>query len=157
MFDLDTFYPAKERMQLAMALNNLIASPSFAAWMKGEPLDVQRLLFTAEGKPRISVISIAHLGDAERMFVVTLLLGEIVAWMRRQSGTSSLRAMLYMDEIFGYFPPSAMPPSKLPAAHFDEAGACVWIGRRAGHAESSRSRLQRVVECRHVVHRSVAD
>lgn len=114
VFDLETFYPAKERMQLAMALNNLIASPSFAAWMKGEPLDVQRLLFTADGKPRISVISIAHLGDAERMFVVTLLLGEIVAWMRRQSGTSSLRAMLYMDEIFGYFPPSAMPPSKLP-------------------------------------------
>jgi hypothetical protein len=114
VFDLETFYPAKERLQLAMSLNNLIASPSFAAWMKGEPLDVQRLLFTADGKPRISVISIAHLGDAERMFVVTLLLGEIVAWMRRQSGTSSLRAMLYMDEIFGYFPPSAMPPSKLP-------------------------------------------
>ncbi|HEY5757958.1 MAG TPA: hypothetical protein VIU34_19165 [Steroidobacter sp.] len=114
VFDLETFYPAKERMQLAMALNNLIAAPSFAAWMKGEPLDVQRLLFTADGKPRISVISIAHLGDAERMFVVTLLLGEIVAWMRRQSGTSSLRALLYMDEIFGYFPPTAMPPSKLP-------------------------------------------
>ncbi|MBM0104284.1 hypothetical protein JM946_05980 [Steroidobacter sp. S1-65] len=114
VFDLETFYPAKQRMQLAMALNNLIASPSFAPWMKGEPLDVQRLLFTAEGKPRISVISIAHLGDAERMFVVTLLLGEIIAWMRRQSGTSSLRALLYMDEIFGYFPPSAMPPSKLP-------------------------------------------
>ncbi|MBL8267136.1 ATP-binding protein [Steroidobacter sp.] len=114
VFDLETFYPAKERMQLAMALNNLIASPSFAPWMKGEPLDVQKLLFTADGKPRISVISIAHLGDAERMFVVTLLLGEIVAWMRKQSGTSSLRALLYMDEIFGYFPPSAMPPSKLP-------------------------------------------
>jgi hypothetical protein len=114
VFDLDTFYPAKERMQLAMALNNLIAAPSFAAWMKGEPLDVQRLLFTTEGKPRVSIISIAHLGDAERMFVVTLLLGEIVAWMRRQSGTSSLRALLYMDEIFGYFPPTASPPSKLP-------------------------------------------
>lgn len=114
VFDLETFYPARERTQLAMALNNLLASPSFAPWMKGEPLDVQRLLFTAEGKPRISVISIAHLGEAERMFVVTLLLGEIVAWMRRQSGTSSLRALLYMDEIFGYFPPSAMPPSKLP-------------------------------------------
>ncbi len=114
VFDLETFYPAKERMQLAMALNNLIAAPSFAPWMKGEPLDVQRLLFTADGKPRVSVISIAHLGDAERMFVVTLLLGEIVAWMRRQSGTSSLRALLYMDEIYGYFPPTSMPPSKPP-------------------------------------------
>src|SRR5688500_15162417 len=114
VFELETFYPAKERMQLAMALNTLIASPGFAPWMKGEPLDIQRLLFTPEGKPRISIISIAHLGDAERMFVVTLLLGETVAWMRRQSGTSSLRALLYMDEIFGYFPPTAMPPSKRP-------------------------------------------
>ncbi|HKE96114.1 MAG TPA: hypothetical protein VKB34_17530, partial [Povalibacter sp.] len=58
--------------------------------------------------------SIAHLSDAERMFVVTLLLGEVVAWMRQQSGTSSLRALVYMDEIFGYFPPTAMPPSKQP-------------------------------------------
>ena len=114
VFDLETFYPAKERLQLAMALNNLIASPGFAAWREGEPLDVQRLLYTETGKPRIAIISIAHLSDAERMFVVTLLLGEVIAWMRRQSGTSSLRALLYMDEIFGYFPPTAMPPSKQP-------------------------------------------
>ncbi|HEY5806762.1 MAG TPA: hypothetical protein VIT67_02275, partial [Povalibacter sp.] len=89
-------------------------APGFAAWMQGEALDVQKLLYTDAGKPRVSIISIAHLSDAERMFVVTLLLGEIVAWMRRQSGTSSLRALLYMDEIFGYFPPTAMPPSKQP-------------------------------------------
>lgn len=114
VFDLETFYPAKERLQLAMGLNNLIAAPGFAAWMQGEPLDVQRLLYTPEGKPRIAIISIAHLSDAERMFAVTLILSEVVAWMRRQSGTSSLRALLYMDEIFGYFPPSAMPPAKLP-------------------------------------------
>ena len=114
VLDLETFYPAKERLQLAMALNNLVAAPGFAAWMQGEPLDVQRLLFTESGKPRIAIISIAHLSDAERMFTVTLLLSEVVAWMRRQSGTSSLRALLYMDEIFGYFPPSAMPPSKQP-------------------------------------------
>lgn len=114
VFDLETFFPAKERLQLAMAINNLLAAPGFAAWMEGEALDVQRLLFTDSGKPRISIISIAHLNDAERMFVVTLLLNEVVAWMRRQSGTSSLRALVYMDEIFGYFPPSAMPPSKLP-------------------------------------------
>jgi hypothetical protein len=114
VFDLETFYPAKDRLQLAMALNNLLAAPGFSAWMHGEALDVQRLLFTPQGKPRIAIISIAHLNDAERMFVVTLLLGEVVAWMRRQSGTSSLRALLYMDEIFGYFPPTAMPPSKAP-------------------------------------------
>ncbi|MGC3981765.1 MAG: hypothetical protein QM808_10920 [Steroidobacteraceae bacterium] len=114
VFDLETFFPAKERLGLAMSINNLLAAPGFSAWMEGEALDVQRLLFTEAGKPRISIISIAHLSDAERMFVVTLLLNEVVAWMRRQSGTSALRALVYMDEIFGYFPPSAMPPSKLP-------------------------------------------
>ena len=113
-FDLETFYPAKERLTLAMALNNLLASPGFSAWLDGEPLDVQRLLFTRQGKPRIAIVSIAHLSDAERMFIVTLLLNEVISWMRAQSGTSSLRAVLYMDEIFGYFPPTANPPSKLP-------------------------------------------
>ena len=113
-FDLETFFPAKDRLKLAMQLNNLIASPGFATWMSGEPLDAQRLLFTAEGKPRISIISIAHLNDAERMFVVTLVLNELITWMRAQSGTSSLRAIFYMDEIFGYFPPSANPASKPP-------------------------------------------
>lgn len=114
VFDLESFYPAKERFGLAMALNNLIASPGFSAWMEGEPLDVQRLLYTADGKPRVSVLYIAHLSDAERMFFVTILLNEVLAWVRAQSGTSSLRALLYMDEIFGYFPPNANPPSKTP-------------------------------------------
>lgn len=112
--DLETFFPARDRTALAMALNNLLASPGFSAWLDGDPLDAQRLLFTPEGKPRISIISIAHLSDPERMFVVTLVLNELVGWMRRQSGTSSLRAILYMDEIFGYFPPTASPPSKMP-------------------------------------------
>jgi len=114
VFDLESFYPAKERLSLAMSLNNVIASPGFTAWMEGEPIDVQRMLFTAEGKPRISVLYLAHLSDAERMFFVPILLNEVLAWMRSQSGTGSLRALLYMDEIFGYFPPSANPPSKLP-------------------------------------------
>jgi len=113
-FDLETFFPAKDRLKLAMGLNSLIASPGFATWMSGEPLDAQRLLFTPEGRPRLSVISIAHLNDAERMFIVTLVLNEVIAWMRNQSGTSSLRAILYMDEIFGFFPPTANPPSKQP-------------------------------------------
>lgn len=112
--DLETFFPAKERTALALAINALLASPRFAAWTKGEPLDAQRLLYTPEGKPRIAIVSIAHLSDAERMFVVTLLLNEVIGWMRRQAGTSSLRAILYMDEIFGYFPPTANPPSKPP-------------------------------------------
>ena len=114
VFDVETFYPARERLELAMAVNNLLASPGFGTWLEGEALDIQRLLFTPEGKPRISVVSVAHLNDAERMFVVTLVANELVAWMRRQPGTAALRAIFYMDEIFGYFPPTAMPPSKLP-------------------------------------------
>ncbi|MDD5707334.1 MAG: DUF87 domain-containing protein, partial [Kiritimatiellae bacterium] len=114
VFDLDTFYPAADRLGLAMALNNLLAAPGFGIWMQGEPLDIQRLLFTADGRPRLAVLSIAHLSEAERMFFVTLLLNAVVSWMRRQSGTASLRALLYMDEIFGYFPPTASPPAKIP-------------------------------------------
>lgn len=114
LVDLESFYPAKQRFELSMTLNNLLASPGFSAWMEGEPLDIQRLLFTAQGRPRLSILSIAHLSDAERMFFVTILCNEMIAWMRRQSGTSSLRAILYMDEVFGYFPPSANPPSKTP-------------------------------------------
>lgn len=114
VFDLETFYPSAGRLELAMALNNLVASPGFSVWTEGEPLDIQRLLYTPDGKPRVAVLSIAHLGESERMFFVTILLNAVLAWMRSQSGTSSLRALLYMDEIFGYFPPSANPPSKLP-------------------------------------------
>ncbi len=114
VLDLDSFYPAKERFGLAMALNNLLASPGFEAWLEGEPLDIQRFLYTPQGKPRIAVISIAHLNDSERMFFVSLLLNQTLSWVRRQSGTSSLRAILYMDEIFGYFPPIGEPPSKKP-------------------------------------------
>jgi hypothetical protein len=114
VFDLESFYPAKERMELALRVNGLLASPGFEAWLAGDALDVQKLLYTDPGKPRIAIISIAHLNDAERMFVVTLVANELVAWMRRQAGTSSLRAIFYMDEVFGFFPPSALPPSKLP-------------------------------------------
>jgi len=114
VIELDTFYPKKERADLAIAVNALLASPAAAGWARGEALDVARLLRTAEGKPRVSIISIAHLSDPQRMFFVTRLLDEMLTWMRRQSGTSSLRALLYMDEIFGYFPPTAAPPSKRP-------------------------------------------
>ena len=114
VMDLDSFFPANDRFQLAMALNNLLASPSFASWMEGEPLDVQQFLYTPNGKPRLAIFSISHLADAERMFFVSLLLNQVLGWMRAQSGTTSLRAILYMDEIFGYFPPVANPPSKLP-------------------------------------------
>ncbi len=114
VMDVDFFFPPKDRFALAMKLNNLLAAPGFQAWLEGEALDVQQLLYTDTGKPRMAIFSIAHLNDAERMCFVTLLLSQMVGWMRAQSGTTSLRALLYMDEIFGYFPPVANPPSKLP-------------------------------------------
>lgn len=112
VMDIESFFPAKERFALGMRLNTLLASPGFNVWLQGEPLDVGRLLYTETGKPRVAIISIAHLGDRERMFFVTMLLGDVLSWMRAQPGTSSLRAILYMDELFGYMPPLANPPSK---------------------------------------------
>lgn len=114
VFDVDTFFPQKERFGLAMTLNNIIASPSFQSWMQGQPLNIPSFLSTPEGKTRHSIFYIAHLSDAERMFFVTILLNELITWMRTQPGTTSLRALLYMDEIFGFFPPIANPPSKKP-------------------------------------------
>ena len=113
-FDVESFYPEKDRFALSMRLNNLLASPGFQVWMEGETLDIPSLLYAPDGRPRVSVLSIAHLEEAERMFFVTILLNELLSWMRGQPGTSSLRAILYMDEIFGYFPPNANPPSKRP-------------------------------------------
>ena len=111
---LETFYPEKDRLALAMRLNGLLASPGFSLWLQGEPLDIGSLIHGPTGKPKLAIFSIAHLGDSERMFFVSLLLNQMVAWMRGQSGTTSLRALLYMDEIFGFLPPSANPPSKKP-------------------------------------------
>jgi hypothetical protein len=114
VMNLESFYPSKDRFSLAMMLNNLLASTSFKAWLEGEPLDVNRFLYNETGKPRVSIFSIAHLSDNERMFFVTMLLNEVLSWVRTQPGTGSLRAILYMDELFGYLPPTANPPSKTP-------------------------------------------
>jgi hypothetical protein len=112
VLDLETFFPSKDRFQLAMLLNNLLAAPGFSSWLDGEPLDLQHILYTPRGKPRVAIFSIAHLNDGERMFFVSLLLNQTLGWMRTLPGTTSLRALLYMDEIFGYLPPTANPPSK---------------------------------------------
>jgi hypothetical protein len=114
VLDIESFYPSKDRTSLAMMLNNVLASPSFKAWLEGVPLDVNRFLYNEQGKPCVSVFSIAHLSDAERMFFVTMLLNDIISWMRSQPGTGSLRAILYMDELFGFLPPVSNPPSKMP-------------------------------------------
>ena len=114
VMSLDAFFPEKDRFQLALRFNNLLASPSFSSWLEGFPLDIDSLLWNKDGKPRHAIISIAHLDEAQRMFFVSLLLNQLLAWTRRQNGSSSLRALFYMDEIFGYFPPVANPPSKKP-------------------------------------------
>lgn len=115
VFPLDTFYPEKDRMELAMLLNGLVASPTFADWIEGQPLDIGGLLYSPAGKPQVSVLYIAHLSEVEKQFFVTLLLEQVVSWMRAQSGTTSLRALLYMDEVFGYLPPHpSNPPTKKP-------------------------------------------
>ena len=113
VFDLNTFFPEKHRFELAMLLNNILAAPSFKSWIKGEPLNIQNLLYSPSGKPRHSVFYISHLSDEERMFFVTLLYSAVETWMRSQAGSTSLRALIYFDEIFGFLPPVANPPSKL--------------------------------------------
>ena len=135
VMDIDTFFPPSDRFALAMSLNNLLAAPGFDVWMQGEPLDVGRLLHTPAGKPRVSICSIAHLSDAERMFFVSLLFNETLGWMRNQSGTTSLRALLYMDEIAGYFPPVANPPSKAPVLTLAQTGTCIRRGDRSRDSE----------------------
>ncbi|HSK98040.1 MAG TPA: hypothetical protein VK891_15555, partial [Euzebyales bacterium] len=114
VFDLDAFYPADDRRALAMRLNTLVASPSFAAWLEGRPLDMGAMLTTRDGRAHASVLSLAHLSDAERQAVVSLTLGRLITWMRAQSGSSALRALVYIDEVFGLVPPTAAPPSKKP-------------------------------------------
>ncbi len=111
-----------------MRFNAVLAAPGFEQWFEGEPLDPARLLYTADGRPRVAVMSIAHLGDAERMFFVSLLLNQMVGWMRAQTGTTSLRAVIYMDEIAGYFPPVANPPSKGPLLTLLKQGRAFGLG-----------------------------
>ena len=127
-FPVDTFFPARERMDLAMALNNILAAPAFEVWREGQALDIQSLLFTADNRPRHNIFYLAHLPDSERMFFVTLLLSAVESWMRTQSGATSLRALLYMDEIYGYLPPQRNPPSKQPLLRMLKSARAFGLG-----------------------------
>ncbi len=129
VFDVNTFFPEKERFELAMMLNNILAAPAFQTWIEGQPLDIPSLLYTPEGRPRHSVFYIAHLPDAERMFFVTLLYSAVETWMRTQSGITSLRAILYFDEIFGYLPPIGNPPSKVPMLRMLKQARAFGVGQ----------------------------
>ena len=128
VMELETFFPASERFKLALQVNNLVASPAFARWTQGAPLDIASLLYTPDGRPRHSVLSIAHLSDSERMFFVALVATQVLGWMRTQSGTTSLRAILYMDEVAGYLPPVANPPSKPPLLTLLKQGRAFGLG-----------------------------
>lgn len=128
VFEIDAFFPPKDRTALALKLNALIASPAFAAWGEGAPLDPQELLFTPEGKPRAAIVYLAHLSDEERMFVTTLVFAKLVTWMRGQPGTSDLRALAYMDEVAGYVPPTAAPPAKKPILTILKQGRAFGLG-----------------------------
>jgi Helicase HerA, central domain len=128
VFEIDQFFPPDDRTKLAFTLNALVASPTFAAWGEGEALDPQKLLFTADGKPRCAVVYLAHLSEQERQFVVTLVFSKLVTWMRGQEGTSDLRALAYMDEVFGYVPPSASPPPKKPILTIFKQGRAFGLG-----------------------------
>ena len=114
VLDIESFFPSKGRFGLVMSLNNLLTLPNFSSWMDGIDLDIGNILYDKSGKPNVSIFSISHLNDNERMFFVTLLLNQILSWVRAQSGTMSLRSILYIDEIYGYLPPIANPPSKQP-------------------------------------------
>jgi hypothetical protein len=128
VFDVDTFFPPDDRMQLALRLNALLASPSFGAWSAGPPIDLDPMLRTPDGKPRAAVISLAHLSDEERQFVVTLVLGRLITWMRRQPGTADLRVLVYFDEVMGFVPPTAVPPSKPPILTLLKQGRAFGVG-----------------------------
>ena len=128
VFELDQFFPPADRTKLAFTFNSLVASPTFAAWGEGEALDPQKLLFTEAGKPRCAVVYLAHLSEEERQFVVTLVFSKLVTWMRGQEGTPDLRALAYMDEVFGYVPPSASPPAKKPILTIFKQGRAFGLG-----------------------------
>jgi hypothetical protein len=128
VFEIDQFFPPADRTKLAFTLNSLVASPSFAAWGQGDPLDPQAMLFTPEGKPRCAVVYLAHLSEEERQFVVTLVFSKLVTWMRGQAGTPDLRALAYMDEVFGYVPPSASPPPKKSILTIFKQGRAFGLG-----------------------------
>jgi hypothetical protein len=127
-FPVNTFFPAKDRMELAMALNNILAAPAFEVWREGQALDIKSMLYTQDNRPRHNIFYLAHLSDAERMFFITLLLSAVESWMRTQSGATSLRALLYMDEIFGYLPPQRNPPSKQPLLRMLKSARAFGLG-----------------------------
>ena len=157
VLDLDSFMPPADRSKLAMQLNNLLASPAFSTWLEGESLSISKLLYTDSGKPRISILSIAHLSDSERMFFVTILLNELLAWMRTQSGTSSLRAIFLHGRDRGLLSSFGEATHQAADAYAAQASSCIRPGHCFGNSEPCRPGLQRAFQHRHVVLGTIAN
>ena len=157
VFELDQFFPPADRTKLAMKLNGLLASPSFAAWGAGQPLDIQSMLYTPDGRGRCAIVTTAHLSDEERQFVTSLVLSKLVTWMRRQSGTTDLRALLYMDEVAGYLPPTANPPTKKPIMLLMKQARAFGVGVVLSTQNPVDVDYKAIVQRRHVDGRAAAD
>jgi hypothetical protein len=123
-FSVDEYMKPRERQTLALALNNLIAAPSFKLWGQGDDLDLDEMY----GKPGINVFYLAHLDDSSRQFFMTLLLGRIATWMRHQPGSRDLRALLFIDEAYGIAPPVSNPPTKKPLLTLIKQGRAFGLG-----------------------------
>ena len=156
-FPVDTFYPQKDRLELSMLLNNFLASPSFQSWMEGESLDIPSLLYSSDGKPRHSIFYVAHLDDNERMFFITLLLSTVEAWMRTQRGTGSLRALIYIDEVLGYLPPVANPPSRPVILRMLKQARAFGVGLLLATQNPVDLDYKALFQHRHLVYRAFAD
>ncbi len=136
VFPVDTFFPPDDRLKLAMQLNGVVASPSFAAWTRGVSLDLDAWLGDAHGLPAayggrtpVHVVSLAHLADGPRQFFLSLLLSRLRAWSRKMPGTSGLRAVLFFDEVAGYLPPHPhQPPTKAPLLSMMKQARAVGLG-----------------------------
>ena len=129
VFSVDTFFPKKDRMKLAMRLNGLIAAPSFGPWREGVALDIQQMLTPSNDKTPVRIFYLAHLNEQQRQFFSALLLSQIVAWSRQQPGTSRLRAMVYFDEVYGYLPPYPKnPPTKSAVLTLMKQARAVGVG-----------------------------
>ena len=157
VFELDQFFPPDDRTKLALKLNGLLASPAFAAWAAGEPLDIQSLLYTPDGRGRCAIVTTAHLSDEERQFVTSLILAKLVTWMRRQSGVTDLRALLYMDEVAGYLPPTANPPTKKPIMLLMKQARAFGVGVVLATQNPVDVDYKALVQRRHLDGRAAAD
>ncbi len=130
---VNSFLKKRERANLAAALNNLLASPTFCSWRKGTSLDIAEWVAPKNGgssttpqrgsstTPQLRrrtpavIVSVAHLDEEERALVLGVLLEEILSWVRGLPGSERLKALVVFDEVYGFLPPHpANPPTKRP-------------------------------------------